>query len=318
MMTGDDRTLWNSRRPFIRSTDLGCDLSHVANCCLVDVCGRQLVLFSSRFRQCSIPVGVWRDEISIGEQLPLIEFLGFDNLKSFYSKGISLGFVRSEGSALHLYFQGWGNSQSERWRGSIGRMVVSMASERPCLEAIELVLEPESLGTTSLSYPGSLNLGGREYLVVGRMDRWPTAEASMVHSLCCVDNRVKDGVLEWRSQRLWTPGQGAEACSRPSIVKRGELFHLWYSVRSGTMGARDYRIEHRFSLDGISWMRSSGGLDLFPTADTWESEMVCYPFVVESDQELLLYYSGNGFGQGGAGFTSIDLESFDDFSATLL
>ena len=33
----------------------------------------------------------------------------------------------------------------------------------------------------------------------------------------------------------------------------------------------------------------------------FENEMVCYPFVVEDNGRRLMFYNGNGFGQGGIG-----------------
>ena len=33
--------------------------------------------------------------------------------------------------------------------------------------------------------------------------------------------------------------------------------------------------------------------------EPFENEMVCYPFVVEDNGRRLMFYNGNGFGQGG-------------------
>ena len=34
----------------------------------------------------------------------------------------------------------------------------------------------------------------------------------------------------------------------------------------------------------------------------WEDTMVCYPFIVERNDSLFMFYNGNGFGKTGVGY----------------
>ena len=59
-------------------------------------------------------------------------------------------------------------------------------------------------------------------------------------------------------------------------------------------------------MDGYEWHRGrgDGNLSLAPAAGqegSWESQMVEYPSVVRSRDELGLFHCGNGYGAAGIG-----------------
>ena len=74
---------------------------------------------------------------------------------------------------------------------------------------------------------------------------------------------------------------------------------MWYSIRSN---AQPYRIGYAESRDGISWTRIDSDVDVVHrSASGWDSEMVCYPYVVETGGKRLLFYNGNRHGASGFG-----------------
>ena len=56
------------------------------------------------------------------------------------------------------------------------------------------------------------------------------------------------------------------------------------------------------STDGVSWQRQ--GLWLPPSGKPgdWDSESVCYPYVIKVGDRLLAFYNGNDMGHGGLGW----------------
>ncbi|WP_339847485.1 hypothetical protein [uncultured Dokdonia sp.] len=96
-----------------------------------------------------------------------------------------------------------------------------------------------------------------------------------------------------------------------SVIKENGKFHMWFSVR-GITGYRtgkdaSYRIKHAISNDGFSWDRTSD-LNLDISKDGWDSEMTAYPYVIQDQEKLLMFYNGNQFGQSGFGYASMVLD----------
>lgn len=64
-----------------------------------------------------------------------------------------------------------------------------------------------------------------------------------------------------------------------------------------------YSLCEASSDDGLVWHRGAPGenLALAPQGDGWESQMVEYPFIIEEEGRLRLFYCGNGYGATGIG-----------------
>jgi hypothetical protein len=65
---------------------------------------------------------------------------------------------------------------------------------------------------------------------------------------------------------------------------------------------KHYRAGYATSPDGIDWCRDDKklGLDLGP--ESWDSESLCYPVVLDTDYAKYCFYSGNNMGSTGVGY----------------
>ena len=80
---------------------------------------------------------------------------------------------------------------------------------------------------------------------------------------------------------------------------------MWFCYRGGIEfrnAARGYRIGYAWSHDGTTWHRDDEAGALQPSGDGWDSEMVCYPCVLNIDRKISMFYSGNYFGRDGFGY----------------
>ena len=78
----------------------------------------------------------------------------------------------------------------------------------------------------------------------------------------------------------------------------------WRAIYAGIgtqFGA--YSICEAFSRDGLTWERGRAGenLSLAPGEAAWENKMVEYPHIVKEEDQLRLFYCGNGYGTTGIG-----------------
>lgn len=86
------------------------------------------------------------------------------------------------------------------------------------------------------------------------------------------------------------------AISRPSVVRDGDLWKMWFSHRGDA-----YRIGYAESDNGKSWRRDDARGGLMASGRGWDSDMVEYPFVFDHRGTRFMLYNGNGYGQTGFG-----------------
>jgi hypothetical protein len=104
---------------------------------------------------------------------------------------------------------------------------------------------------------------------------------------------------------LWPiPEKGEFSVARPWVIKIDDLYHMWYSVRLEKVM---YRIAYATSKDGLNWERKDGDFGLGVSESGWDSEMICYPAVLQLDDRLLMFYNGNNNGETGFGVAEAKL-----------
>lgn len=90
---------------------------------------------------------------------------------------------------------------------------------------------------------------------------------------------------------------------RPWVVRDDDLYRMWYSIR----GHREpYRLGYAESRDGLAWTRRDEAVGITRSAEGWDSEMLCYPCVVDAGGHRLLFYNGNRHGESGFGYAILE------------
>ena len=93
--------------------------------------------------------------------------------------------------------------------------------------------------------------------------------------------------------------------STSAIIKIGETYHLWFSVKP-KIG--EYRIGYAYSTNGFDWTRNDeiGGLEI--SSEGWDSEALSYPSVFIHENNLYMLYSGNKNGRDGIGLAKCKID----------
>ncbi len=94
------------------------------------------------------------------------------------------------------------------------------------------------------------------------------------------------------------------AVGRPWVVFDEKIFKMWYSIRS--MGKVSYRIGYAESIDGLTWIRKDQESGIALSDSGWDSEMICYPCVVDVKGKRYMFYNGNRHGLTGFGCAVLD------------
>ena len=115
----------------------------------------------------------------------------------------------------------------------------------------------------------------------------------------------RDGIV-WQSDEhiCLEPNLPDEyAIGRPCVIWDEDRYRMWYSTRSFS---RLYSMGYAESADGLTWERKDELAGITTSESGWDSEMVCYPYVLEIKGRLHMFYNGNRHGASGFGLAVED------------
>jgi hypothetical protein len=101
-----------------------------------------------------------------------------------------------------------------------------------------------------------------------------------------------------------------ESQALPTVIRIDGRHHMFFCYRESfnfrNVKGRGYGIGHAYSDDLANWTRDDTDPFLEGTPGEWDSDMLCYPNVFESDGEVYLLYNGNDFGRYGFGLAVLE------------
>jgi hypothetical protein len=117
-----------------------------------------------------------------------------------------------------------------------------------------------------------------------------------------------DGIFWTKSNMVAIDEDESGGVATPMVIKLNGMYHMWFGFRppfdkNGKISG--YKIGYAFSKDGIKWVRDDNQSGIYVSQTGWDSEMVCYPHIIEVDGRILMFYSGNHFGRDGFGVAEL-------------
>ena len=234
--------------------------------------------------------------------------LGLGELGCFDDCGAMPSWIVDRGSDKYLYYTGWNTSTTVPYRNSIG-----LALSKDGGKTFSRVYDGPILDRTYhephfCAVPCVLVEDGRWrmwYLSGVKWDVFNDKPEPRYHIKYAESG---DGI-DWDRRGVVSIDFKSEAEAgivRPSVIKEGGLYQMWYSYRRlenyRTDKRSSYRIGYAESHDGIQWARRDETLGLDVSPSGWDSEMVAYPFVHAQAGKKYMFYNGNGFGKSGFGY----------------
>lgn len=211
------------------------------------------------------------------------------------------------GDLKYLYYIGWSNRVDVPYHNNLGLAISSdqgktwkKYSDGPVFSTS--AKEPGYVGTISIIEQKGLFYG---YYLSCR--QWKEYEGKM-EPIYDIKIATSENLIDWQPLNLPAVSlQNREGgISKASVMKMGEQFYLWFAVRNEVdyrnNPANSYRIKCTKSLDLLHWERTNElGLDI-GEKNSWDAEMVEYPHVITYQNDIYMFYNGNGFGETGFGY----------------
>lgn len=223
-------------------------------------------------------------------------------LGAFDDSGCSMAGLVHCGGRKHLYYIGWNLGVTVPFRNSLGLLVADgdagfkRYAPGPIMDRTPF--EPHFLGCCCVMLDG-----GRWKMWYPVCTEWRISGGAPQHRYH-IKYAESDNGVEWRRDGLVCidyQDDAEYAISRPSVVRDGPVWKMWFAHRGGK-----YRIGYAESEDGMRWNRMDDRAGIDVSADGWDSEMMEYPFVFDHDGARYMLYNGNGYGGSGFGLAVLD------------
>jgi len=224
--------------------------------------------------------------------------LGPGSLGSFDDAGVTTSCVVEADDGIRLYYSGWTRGATVPFyffvgcaRSTDGGRTFRRASLAPLLERNDV--DPFLTASPWILVENDV---WRMWYVSGV--GWELIDGSPRHRYHIKYAESRDGLSWERSGHVCIDFHDEQeyAIARPCVVRDGALYRMWYSRRGEA-----YRLGYAESSDGLAWQRLDGEAGLEPSAEGWDSEMICYPAVYDADGRRHLLYNGNDYGATGIG-----------------
>lgn len=238
--------------------------------------------------------------------------LSIGSVGSFDDSGAMPSWIIDHDNKKLLYYIGWNTGGTIPYRNSIGLAIsedggltFNRLYEGPILD--RTILDPYLSATPCVIIENGI---WRMWYLSGV--GWQTHEGRVEPYYNIKYAESTDGI-HWKRDGLVcidfkTPDEGGIA--RPSVLKDGNVYKMWYSYRGGndyrTDRSKSYRIGYAESPDGLKWTRKDEQVGINVSEKGWDSEMICYPFVMDVNDRRYMFYNGNGFGRSGFGYAVLN------------
>lgn len=233
--------------------------------------------------------------------------LDVGKLGTFDDSGANVSSLVRHNDEIYMYYIGWNPGTTVPTRNSIGLAVSrdnGLTFERlfdgPVLDRNKF--DPYYIGAVDVKKYGDLwqcwyTCGTEWKIINGKPEIW-------YH----VKYATSENGIDWERENISCipPINEFEATARPSVIKEGQLYKMWYSRRSLINFRSDrknsYRAGYAESTDGIIWIRKDDLAGIDVSDEGWDSEAIGYPYVIRIKDKLIMFYNGNGFGKTGFGY----------------
>lgn len=223
------------------------------------------------------------------------------NLGSFDDAGVTISCVVQDGDLWKLYYTGWTLGVSVPFYLSVGIAVSDDGGRTFGRVSAGPLLDRNGVDPYMTASPFVLCEEGVWRMWYVSCVRWALENGAPRHYYHLRYADSDDG-LHWRRTGLVALDFADEreyAFGRPCVVRDMDRYRMWYCVR-GT----GYRLGYAESDDGLVWARRDGDVDMRPSPDGWDAQMMAYPYVLQSGGSLHMLYNGNDYGATGIGYAT--------------
>ena len=219
---------------------------------------------------------------------------------SFDDSGINPSCVVDVDGRKYLYYIGWQRCERVPYMLFAGLAVSDDGDHFTKVSAVPVLdrtaAEPFLRSATSVLYRGD-----RFECWYVSANGWTVVNGA-THPTYVIRHASSSDGIDWRASGsvcIDFEDPDEYGFGRPWVLHEDGLYRMWYSVRSRSA---PYRIGYAESADGLTWSRRDELAGISRSDEGWDSEMICYPCVVDAGGRRVMFHNGNRHGASGFGY----------------
>ena len=225
---------------------------------------------------------------------------------SFDDSGVNPSCLIRVRGCKYLYYIGWQRSENVPYMLFAGLAIADDERGPFAKYARVPVLDRTSTEPFSRSAPCVLHDGNTLRMWYWSCEHW-SDEGGWIHYNTVIRYAESSDGIHWSSGGgpcIVPDGAVDYAVGRPWVVRDGDTYKMWYSIRSKARVS--YRIGYAESDDGVIWTRKDDEVGIHASESGWDSEMICYPCIVDAGGSRYMFYNGNRHGATGFGYAVLE------------
>lgn len=235
-----------------------------------------------------------------------IEKVVFDlgELGAFDENGVSYPWLYFHEGRWYMLYVGWKPTVLTPFQNGLGLAVEENGFFKRVSRAPILPFNNDdylSIGSSSVFIEnGIIRLYYTSFL------RWGKRPDEAKHYYVIKYAESTDGINWKRNNQICINsiyGMGDFSICRPSVIKIGNTYHMWFSYRG-----ENYSLGYAYSNDGVNWTRDDSKSGISKPDTGWDSKMQCYCQVFQYNGDYYMIYCGNNYGKDGLGIAKLTIE----------
>lgn len=227
---------------------------------------------------------------------------------TFDSDGVTPSFILNRGNEIWLYYVGWQSLAGLLPRYLFAGLAISTDGgdtferyqQTPILERLD----------SERFIRSTMSVLDEEF---GVYRCWYTSSNKIIdiHGYSVPSYNIKHagsiGGVKWDETNPCLPFKDSKefGLSRPWVIKEDGIYKMFYSIRRIDKG---YSIGYAESNSGYHWQRKDNEVGIEKSKDNWDSEMVCFPSIIDYEGKRYMFYSGDMNGEKGVGVAILEKE----------
>ena len=225
---------------------------------------------------------------------------------AFDDCGVNPSCITRVAGRKYLYYIGWQRCERVPYMLFTGLAIGGNDGESFTKYARVPVLDRTMAEPFSRSAPCVFADGSTLRMWYWSCEHWSSEDGPIHYNTVIRYAESKDGI-HWSNRDsicIAPDGPVDYAVERPWVLKDGNLYRMWFSIRSKAQIS--YRIGYAESVDGLTWARKDNEVGIQTSGTGWDAEMICYPCVVDVEGSRYMFYNGNRHGATGFGYAVLE------------
>lgn len=251
----------------------------------------------------------YMDAILDGEKLKILynhnePIIEHSELGCFDETGVNVTSIIKTDQGKFFYYLGWSTAVLVPFRNAIGLAIESRKSEIPWLN--RMFKGPVVDRTKEQPYfcatPCVIFDDNKYKLYYTVAEPWIIKDGKPSVA-CYISYAESDNGYDWVPKSVVSVQHKStdHVLTTPFVLKENGIYKMWYSYRG-----EKYRIGYAESANGIHFDRKDEEVGITVSSSGWDSEMVCYPHVVDLKGKRYMFYCGNDYGKTGFGVAILE------------